>query len=74
MFSILPALVAKLQHWQARRQALNALYAMDDRALADIGLSRGDIGAAVKDGAAFRPPAPYRGLPAAANTITARAA
>jgi len=38
MLSIVPTLVAKLRGWQERQRVLNELYAMDDRALADIGL------------------------------------
>ena len=36
-----------LKGWQERRRLRNELQALDDRLLADIGLSRGDIEAVV---------------------------
>jgi len=74
MLSIVPTLVAKLRGWQERQRVLNELYAMDDRALADIGLSRGDIPFVVRGTAPVPPLAPRQGLPIPANTVTRRAA
>ncbi len=44
-----------VRRWQAREQVRNQLAAMDDRQLADIGLSRGDI-EAVAEGKMVRRP------------------
>jgi uncharacterized protein YjiS (DUF1127 family) len=74
MLSIVPTLVAKLRGWLERQRVLNELYAMDDRALADIGLCRGDIPFVVRGTAPALPPAPRQGLPTPANTVTRRAA
>jgi uncharacterized protein YjiS (DUF1127 family) len=74
MLSIVPTLVAKLRGWQERQRVLNELYAMDDRALADIGLSRGDIPFVVRGTAPVLPRAPRQDLPTPANTVTRRAA
>ncbi len=41
--SVFEAVVAKLVAWQEREIARAELESLDDRALADIGLSRGDI-------------------------------
>jgi uncharacterized protein YjiS (DUF1127 family) len=75
MLSIVPTLVAKLRGWQERQRVLNELYAMDDRALADIGLARGDIPYVVKG---IAPAAPSnllpRQLPIPANSSSPRAA
>jgi len=43
------ALVARLQRVQAERVAIAALEAIDDRMLADVGLTRSDIRFAVRD-------------------------
>ena len=43
MFTIVTSAVRGFRAWQERQRVLNELYAMDDRALADIGLRRGDI-------------------------------
>ena len=72
MLSIVPTLVAKLRGWRERQRVLNELYALDDRALADIGLSRGDIPFVVKG--RFQSPAPLRGCGVPANTDTRHAA
>jgi uncharacterized protein YjiS (DUF1127 family) len=40
----------RLKGWQERRRLRNELQALDDRLLADIGLSRGDIEAVVAGG------------------------
>ena len=75
MLSIVPTLVAKLRGWQERQRVLNELYAMDDRALADIGLVRGDIPYVVKGTAPAAMPSPLnRELPIPANGTTPRAA
>ncbi len=36
-------LVGRFENWRARERAFRELSALDDRALADIGLSRSDI-------------------------------
>jgi uncharacterized protein YjiS (DUF1127 family) len=41
------ALLTKLRDWRARRAAAEELNALSDRSLADIGLTRDDIPAAV---------------------------
>ena len=40
---LFPALIAKLVAWNDARVTRNALHALTDRELDDIGLSRGDI-------------------------------
>jgi uncharacterized protein YjiS (DUF1127 family) len=74
MLSIVPSLVAKLRGWQERQRVLNELYAMDDRALADIGLARGDIPYVVKGTAPAAPGVLPRELPVPANSTAPRAA
>jgi len=74
MLSIVATLVAKLRGWQERQRVLNELYAMDDRALADIGLCRGDIPFVVKGIAPAQPRPVRQDLPAPANSVTPRAA
>jgi uncharacterized protein YjiS (DUF1127 family) len=74
MPSFFPSFLASVQEWQARRRALSALSAMDDRSLADIGLSRGDIAFVVKGGAPYRPCAASRTPASPANSLTSRAA
>jgi uncharacterized protein YjiS (DUF1127 family) len=44
---IVGGVVAVLRQWRERRQATHALLSLDDRMLKDIGLTRGDIWAAV---------------------------
>jgi uncharacterized protein YjiS (DUF1127 family) len=44
-----PGLLARLQAWQERRRAIRHLAQLDDRLLADIGLSRADIRPVVED-------------------------
>ena len=44
----LVSLVKKAKHWNTVRKAKNDLYKMDDRMLADIGLTRGDINRRVR--------------------------
>ena len=36
-------LIGRFENWRARERAYQELAALDDRSLADIGLSRGDI-------------------------------
>lgn len=72
MLSIVPTLVAKLRGWRERQRVLDELYALDDRTLADIGLSRGDIPFVAKG--QFRSPAPSGGHKVPANTDTRHAA
>jgi uncharacterized protein YjiS (DUF1127 family) len=74
MVSLLSSLIAASRGWWARQQALSTLYAMDDRALADIGLTKGDISLVAQGEMPYRPRAPRAAVPAPANTITARAA
>jgi uncharacterized protein YjiS (DUF1127 family) len=74
MVSTLSSVIAALRGWWARQQALAALYAMNDRALADIGLTRNDIALVAMGEAPYRPRAPRPAVPAPANTVTARAA
>jgi uncharacterized protein YjiS (DUF1127 family) len=45
--SIAGGVLALLRHWRERRQATHELLSLDDRLLKDIGLTRGDIWAAV---------------------------
>jgi len=47
-------LVGRYENWRARERAYRELAALDDRSLADIGLTRGDI-PFVLEGAARRP-------------------
>ena len=74
MLSIVPTLVAMFRGWLVRQRVLNELYAMDDRALADIGLCRGDISHIVKGTTTAQPSPIRRDLPAPANSTTSRAA
>lgn len=41
--SPLLSLVLRVEAWFARRRTARALYALDERALSDIGLSRADV-------------------------------
>ena len=50
------AVVRAIRRWQERERVREQLAAMDDRQLADIGLSRGDI-EAVAEGKISRPKA-----------------
>ena len=43
MFDFIGKATARLRDWRAREQAYAELMAMDDRALADIGIRRSDI-------------------------------
>ena len=74
MLSFVSVLAAKLRGWQERQRVLNELYAMDDRALADIGLNRGDIPFVVKGIAPAQPSPLRREVPLPANTTTPKAA
>jgi uncharacterized protein YjiS (DUF1127 family) len=74
MISIFSALAARFARWRAHQRAFAELSAMDDRALADIGLSRSDIAPV---SAAYRPAlprTPRTDIPAPANTVISRAA
>jgi uncharacterized protein YjiS (DUF1127 family) len=48
MFGI--GILHAIQRWQRQARVRDELYAMDDRQLADIGLSRGDIEQVVRGG------------------------
>jgi uncharacterized protein YjiS (DUF1127 family) len=48
MFSNLSRFFARVSAWQDRARAIRELSQMDDRALADIGISRGTISAVVR--------------------------
>jgi uncharacterized protein YjiS (DUF1127 family) len=48
MFSSLSRLFVEVQAWQDRARAIRELSQMDDRALADIGISRSSIATAVR--------------------------
>ena len=39
---------ASIRNWQRRNETVNALYKLDDRMLADIGLVRGNINEVVR--------------------------
>ena len=39
---------ASIRKWQRRNETVNALYKLDDRMLADIGLVRGNINEVVR--------------------------
>jgi uncharacterized protein YjiS (DUF1127 family) len=43
VWGALRKLVSTASAWPERQRVLNELYAMDDRSLADIGISRSDI-------------------------------
>ncbi len=43
MFGLLYTALQNFRAWNDRREAMNALYALDDRGLRDIGLSRGEL-------------------------------
>lgn len=45
--------IGRIQDWWNRRRAERALYALDDRALRDIGVARSDI-PSIADGSYFR--------------------
>ncbi|HUK11161.1 MAG TPA: DUF1127 domain-containing protein [Stellaceae bacterium] len=49
-------LIGRFENWRARERAFQELAALDDRSLADIGLSRGDIPFILNNGAAQRQP------------------
>jgi uncharacterized protein YjiS (DUF1127 family) len=67
------AVVAAYRAWRARERAAEELYALDDRALADLGLSRAEITFILAYGAPERGPhAPEAGLPLPANCNGAR--
>jgi len=74
MISIFSALTARFARWQADQRALAQLYAMDDRALADIGLSRGDIDAVATGYPPTMPRVARAAIPAPANLENSRAA
>jgi uncharacterized protein YjiS (DUF1127 family) len=74
MISIFSSLVGRFARWRALQQAFAELYAMDDRALADIGLSRGDISAVAAGNPPALPRRPRTDIPAPANTENSRAA
>jgi uncharacterized protein YjiS (DUF1127 family) len=67
--SVFAAVVAKLVAWQEREIARAELESLDDRALADIGLTRGDI-PGILTGRFLRPEALVEVAPSAlaANT------
>ena len=68
--SVFESIVAKVVAWQEREIARAELESLDDRALADIGLSRGDI-AGVLAGR-FTRPEPFVDVPVvAANSNSA---
>lgn len=74
MISIFSALAARFGRWRADQRAFAELSAMDDRALADIGLSRSDIRPMITE---YRPALPRTArtdIPAPANTEISRAA
>lgn len=43
MFGLIYTALQNYRAWNDRREAMNALYALDDRGLRDIGLSRGEL-------------------------------
>ncbi|WP_156382315.1 MULTISPECIES: DUF1127 domain-containing protein [unclassified Aureimonas] len=43
-------LTSEIQNFRAQRKSINLLRGMSDHALADIGVSRGDISRAVRHG------------------------
>lgn len=43
MASVISAFATRVRAWVARERAFRELAALDDRALADIGISRGEI-------------------------------
>ncbi|MGL4285430.1 MAG: DUF1127 domain-containing protein [Phreatobacter sp.] len=53
--SRLLALVLRIEAWFAARVSARSLYGLDDRALADLGLSRADVEAINAKTGAFNP-------------------
>lgn len=62
-------LVGRFENWRARERAFRELSALDDRALADIGLSRSDIPFVLE-----QKPVDTGAAPEAANSNVRRAA
>jgi uncharacterized protein YjiS (DUF1127 family) len=67
---VLAAAAAKLTTWPERHRTYESLRSLTDRELADIGLSRGDIGRVFESGLHARaavPPGANNNAPVAAN-------
>lgn len=45
---VVTAVIARVSDWYAERRAISALHALDDHMLHDIGITRGEIRAAVR--------------------------
>jgi uncharacterized protein YjiS (DUF1127 family) len=69
--NLLSGLTAAVADWQQRQQAYAELFSLDDRSLADIGISRSEIPYVLSQVAAARNP---RSMPAPANGNLQRAA